>query len=37
MSDDTEDGRGMVSIRTMEIATAIVIIAFAAVVMIEQL
>lgn len=36
MSDHTDDGRSLVSIRTMEIATAIVIIAFAAVVMIDN-
>lgn len=36
MSDHTEDGPSLVSIRTMEIATAIVIIVFAAVVMIDN-
>ncbi|MDI3470438.1 MAG: Tripartite tricarboxylate transporter TctB family [Pseudolabrys sp.] len=36
MSDEAESGRSLVSIRTMEIATAIVIIAFAAVVMISN-
>jgi hypothetical protein len=36
MSDDTESGRSLVSIRTMEIATAAVIIAFAAVVMVDN-
>lgn len=36
MSDDTESRRSLVSIRTMEIATAIVIIVFAAVVMIDN-
>ena len=36
MSDDTESGRSLVSIRTMEIATAIVILAFASVVIIDN-
>jgi hypothetical protein len=36
MSDDTDSGPSLVSIRTMEIATAIVILAFASVVIVDN-